>query len=287
MYGSGTGFTDELQPGALTVNGNVGVGPGGDSLLGGSGVDVSGQLIYSDAISSGNFTAQGGPISINGSTFNLSGTTADQIANGLAAGQLVQNSSIALQTETDLQSLYASVKGLSATAGAPSGNLSSTLTWNGSAGNNVASLTSFNYKSGDTLTLDGGASSYFIFNISGGWSMSAGAKIILGANVSPDHVLFNLLQSADGGTGVDVTANGSATGEGVILALDRDITFDTPSGGWTGRLFSDSGNTIHLFSEATINQPVVVPEATTLISGALLLLPFAASALRNLRSRTS
>jgi hypothetical protein len=287
VYGFGTGFTDQLQPGALTVNGNVGVGPGGNSILGGSGVKISGQLIYSDSISSGNFSASGGPISINGSTFNLAGTTANQIANGLAAGQLVQSSSIASQTKTDLQNLYGSVKALSATAGAPSGALSSSFTWSGSGGNNVATLSSFGYSAGDTLTLNGTASDYFIFDISGGWSMSSGANIVLGANVSPDHVLFNLLQTADGGTGADVTASGSATGLGVILALDRNITFDTPGGGWTGRLFSDTDKTIHLFSEATINQPVVVPEATTFIAGALLLLPLGASTLRILRRKAT
>ncbi len=34
VYGFGTAFTDNLQPGALTVNGNVGVGPGGDATWG-------------------------------------------------------------------------------------------------------------------------------------------------------------------------------------------------------------------------------------------------------------
>jgi hypothetical protein len=272
VYGFGTGFTDELQPGALTVNGNVGVGPGGDSTLGGANVAISGQLIYSDPITTTTFAASGGPISIHGSTFNLSGSTSTQIANGLAAGQLVQNSSIALQTKTDLQNLYASVKGLSATAGAPSGALSSSFTWNGNGGNNVASISSFGYSSGDTLTLNGTASDYFIFNITGGWSMSGSAHIALGPNVSPDHVLFNLLQSADGGTGTDVTASGSSVGEGVILALDRNITFDTPGGDWTGRLFSDSSQTIHLFSEATVNQPVPEPGTASLVVVGLIAL---------------
>jgi hypothetical protein len=288
VYGFGSGFTDQLQPGAVTVNGNVGVGPGGNSILGGANVVISGQLIYSDPITSANFSASGGPIKINGSAFNLAGSTTTQIANGLAAGQLVQNSSMASQTKTDLQTLYSSVAGLSATAGAPSGALASSLTWNGSGGNNVASLSSFGYSSGDTLTLNGSASDYFIFNISGGWSMSGSANIVLGANVSPDHVLFNLLETANGGTGADVTASGSSTGFGVILALDRNITFDLPGGDWTGRLFSDTDKTIHLFSEATINQPVLpVPEATTFIAGALLLLPLGASTLRILRRKAT
>jgi hypothetical protein len=271
VYGFGTGFTDQLQPGALTVNGNVGVGPGGDSLLGGAGVVISGQLVYSGTISAANFSASGGPITINGSTFNLSGTTATQIANGLAAGQLLQNNPVALQTMTDLENLYTSVKGLSVTAGAPSGALTSDFLWNGNGGDNVASLTSFGYSSGDTLTLNGSASDYFVFNISGGWSMSGDAEIILGANVNPDHVLFNMLKTADGGTGADATASGGSVGFGVILGLDRNITFDTPSGGWTGRLFSDSDKTIHLFSHATINQPNPgpVPEPGTASLAAL------------------
>ncbi len=233
---------------------------------------IGGQLMYSDPITSGNFSASGGPISIHGGSFDLSGTTATQIGNGLAAGQLVQNSSMALQTTTDLQNLYTSVAGRSATAGAPAGALASAFTWDGSGGNNVVRLTSFGYGSGDTLTLNGTASDYFIFDISGGWSMSSGAQIVLGANVSPDHVLFNLLKAADGGSGADVTASGSSIGQGVILALDRNIAVDTPGGEWTGRLFSDSGRTIHLFSEATIIQPVPEPGTAALAALGLVAL---------------
>src|SRR5207248_1915932 len=127
VYGFGPSFTDQLQPGALTVNGNVGVGHGGDATLGGANVVISGQLIYADPITSSNFSASGGPISIHGSTFNLSGTTSQQIANGIAAGQLVVNSAIAGTTgaEQDLKNLYAAVKGLSATSGSPTGALAS------------------------------------------------------------------------------------------------------------------------------------------------------------------
>jgi hypothetical protein len=255
VYGFGTGFTDQLGVGPITVNGNVGVGPGGDSSLEGNNVVITGRLYYSStAIAGTNFSTSGGPWTINGSTQN-SGTDATNLANWKANGSIVDNSAIASNAKTDLLNLYAAAKVLSATAGAPTGSLSSDFTWTGNGGTNVATLTSFNYSSGDVLTLNGSANDEFILNISGGWNMSGSAEIVLGPNVSADHVLFNVLQSADGGTGVDIGASGSSLGYGILMALDRNITFDTPGGEWNGRLFSDTTKTLHLFSDATVNQP--------------------------------
>lgn len=282
VYGFGTSFTDELGVGPIHVNGNVGVGPGGDASLEGNTVVISGKLYYSDTATAGtNFSTSGGPWTINGSTQN-SGTDATNLANWKSNGSVVDNSSIATQAKTDLLSLYAAVKSLSPTAGAPSGNLTSDFSWTGSGGNNIASLTSFGYSAGDVLTLTGTASDTFIFNITGGWSMSGSAVIVLNG-ISADQVLFNMLQTADGGTGAAVTASGSSVGFGTIEALDRNITFDTPGGSWTGRLFSDTTKTIHLFSDATINQPPV-PEPSSL-SFALLALGAIATLSRRYRTR--
>ncbi len=63
--------------------------------------------------------------------------------------------------------------------------------------------------------------------------------------------------------------SGSFTGSGIILALDRNIIVDTPGGGWTGRLFSDDGKLINLFSHANVTQPSTpgspVPEPSSLL----------------------
>lgn len=91
---------------------------------------------------------------------------------------------------------------------------------------------------------------FLLLKVAGGFRFSNGLINLVG--VSPDHVLVDLLRTADGGTRADVLMSGGATGSGIVPALDRNITEDTPSGGWTGRFISDSDKTIHLFSEAKI-----------------------------------
>ena len=63
----------------------------------------------------------------------------------------------------------------------------------------------------------------------------------------PDQVLFDMLETANGGLGTGVTQSGSANGQGIILALDRDITM--MGNPFAGRLSSDTDETIPLFSE--------------------------------------
>src|SRR5262249_14354940 len=147
--------------------------------------------------------------------------------------------------------LYNSVEGLSATTGSPTGSLTSSFTWTGDAGMNVARLSSFNYGAGATLTIKGNSSDLFVIDIAGGWSMGAGARIVLDG-VDSDQVLFNMLKTADGGSSRSVGASGNMAGSGILLALNRDVTFSAPGGSWTGRIF-DSGKSIRLFSGVTIN----------------------------------
>jgi hypothetical protein len=92
-------------------------------------------------------------------------------------------------------------------------------------------------------------------------------------DASPDQVLFDMLQTADGGLGTGVTQSGSANGQGIILALDRDFTM--MGNPFTGRLFSDTVETIPLFSELTINQattqaPVPEPASILLLGSGLV-----------------
>jgi hypothetical protein len=201
------------------------------------------------------FSALGGSgASIDGSSFT--GT--------VSSPQFVQNSTAATQAETDLQTLNTSAvaAGLNPTPGSPTViNNRLSLTANGQY---VADLSSFSLSSGKILTLSGEASTTFIFDISGGWSMSGSGKIVLNG-ITPDEVLFNVT-----GTNQTVTASGSSVGSGILMALNSDITFDTPGGSWTGRLFSDGGHTITLFSEAKVIQPTggggptAVPEPSSL-----------------------
>lgn len=285
-YVYGTGSTLLISPTPVTVNGNVGVGHGGDANFHGSGLDITGQVKFADDITTSNFTSDVTSSTIFGQAYN------NNIPQSEAKGQLVPLDSNALSAATALDNLYAFAKVQTATAGSPSGNdvNGNSFTWNGNAGENVASLTNVNLSSGKTLTLVGSASSYFVLNVSGDWGMSGSGSIVLKdtsgrvfgqagyTGPSPDNVLFNVLKTADGGTGADIGASGSAMGFGILLAPDRNITFDTPGGSWTGRLFDDSGKTLNLFSEATINQPTemiqAVPEPSTLISVGLGTLGF-------------
>src|SRR6266542_1666081 len=61
IYGFGSAFTNQFSPGPITVNGNVGVGSGGDMTLHGSGQTITGMIYYADAI-------------VNGTNFNADGT---------------------------------------------------------------------------------------------------------------------------------------------------------------------------------------------------------------------
>src|SRR5205814_6049075 len=159
IYGSGATTSDQLTPGPLTVNGNVGVGAGGDlSLAGGQNVVIGGQIMYALAITTSNWgpTTHDGIVSIYGQDLDVKGSTeAADIADGLAANQLVQNSIPAANAAAAIASLYAAVEGLAATAGAPSGDLTGDFAWSGSTGNNVATLHSLNLGDGDVLTLTG------------------------------------------------------------------------------------------------------------------------------------
>lgn len=255
VFGFGTGSTVQLGQGPLTINGNVAVGQGADLTLGGSNVVVNGQIFYYDPIVSGTNTPGG--FSASGGPFSLNGSACSNTATCLGTGQVIQDSATVGQAQTDLLNLYASVKGLSATAGSPTGNLTGTFAWTGNGGTNVASLTNFDYKSGDTLTLNGGANDFFIFNITDNWNMSSGSDITLNG-VSSDHVLFNLLKTADGGGGEDIGQSGSANGKGIILALDRNVTMK--GNPWIGRIFTDSDKTTHLFSSFELNKPAQVPQ---------------------------
>src|SRR5437867_3138834 len=78
IYGSGSTTSDQLTPGPLTVNGNVGVGGSGDlSLAGGQNVVIGGQIMYSVAITTTNWgpITHDGIVSIHGQDLDVKGST--------------------------------------------------------------------------------------------------------------------------------------------------------------------------------------------------------------------
>jgi choice-of-anchor C domain-containing protein len=159
-------------------------------------------------------------------------------------------------------------------------------------------------------------------NIMGGWTVSAGSVDLIGSAWQPAEgsQSVDMAGTANGTiqqTITGVTANdwynltfymsGNYGGGSVIKTLDvtfgnttMGFTFDTTgitvaNMGWQLRsgLFQASGSSTDLiFTDtsgretawgAAIDNVSLVPEPTTLIAGALLLLPFGASTLRRLR----
>jgi len=268
VYTFGTGSTISIASGATDANihGNVGVGAGGDVTLPKNAVvNVSGQIFFSDAVTSSNFVVNG--TGVSATIDGMAACTSYATCN--AGGRVVASNSAATNAQTDEIAMYAAVKGLAVTNATLTGNWASSYTWTGNGGTNVADLTSLNLDTGDILTLNGTASDFFIINISGAFTGHHTGAVVLGANVSADHVLFNMLCTA-AHTGVcadDSPGSGTVsftenfTGAGIVLAPDRDITEDVASG-WTGRLISGSGKTVTI--KSPLNNQGLVPEPSTL-----------------------
>ena len=173
-----------------TITGDVGLGPysGGTAEK----ATIHGNF-YVDSTST---TSIHPDLIVTGSTFlnqNLSGAVADAFA-----------------ASNFFQSLAPTQ-----TYGAISGD----TTFTGGAGRNVFSLSSVNEQG--TITIVGSASSQFVFNISGGFTLNGGS-IVLSGGVTPDNILFNLNGPGDA---VNIYKPvGSAYG--IFLAPQRDIILD-------------------------------------------------------------
>ncbi|HEV3301892.1 MAG TPA: ice-binding family protein [Planctomycetaceae bacterium] len=99
-------------------------------------------------------------------------------------------------------------------------NPSQSVTFNGSAGQNVLKVTDLNLNNGN-FTIHGTANETFIIDVSGKFIVNGSANILLTGGVTADHVLFDIT-----GTGQDVSITGNTTSlvNGTILALSRNIS---------------------------------------------------------------
>lgn len=81
----------------------------------------------------------------------------------------------------------------------------------------VLRLTDFVLSSG-TLTLTGSASTAFIINVTGQFSLSSHSSIILAGGITWDSILFNVR-----GSGSTVTISGQSSVNGILMANNRTV----------------------------------------------------------------
>jgi hypothetical protein len=127
---------------------------------------------------------------------------------------------------------------------------------------------------GGTYNLHAGQ--IYIFNISGNFAPSTGASSLAILDSTPWDVLFNVhgnVQSSGG-------SSTFPTIDGIVLAHGQ---ISLTPGYVDGEIISDTS--INIASRGSVHGVTPVPEPTTFIAGALLLLPFAATAFSSRRKR--
>ena len=73
------------------------------------------------------------------------------------------------------------------------------------------------------LTLNGTATTNYVFNIDRYMSLAGGAKITLAGGLTPQNVLYNVNQNSINGVQYDVTLSGGSEARGIILATTRAV----------------------------------------------------------------
>ena len=207
------------------------------------------------------------PSRINGNVYVNSGATLT--GPGTVHGTVFTHQSLgAVQSQIDSAS--------SVLAGLAPNQTFSTLStaqaFTVSAGNvHVVNVGTLNLNNAN-ITLSGGG--YLVINVSHGFDLTGTASILAS---NPSHVFINY----DGTSGSFNTHVGD-TVDGYVFDTTVMATLD---GSWDGGLYG-AQNEIELLSGATVTSApptVPVPEPSTIISGALLLVPLGISSLRALR----
>ncbi len=136
--------------------------------------------------------------------------------NAIATDALAASSFWASQTSMSLTSgQIASMDG--------DGGLTLTGTTGGA---NVFDFTNGNFNlNGEDLTLTGEAGDFFVFNIPAEreFKVNSGARIVLGGDIEPEEVLFNVLGFVGGGSSDDALIQSGSTFRGTLLAPGRNV----------------------------------------------------------------
>ena len=231
---NGANVTINLSSGPLMVNGNVGVG--NNSTLNFSSGTVDGNV---DLAASATLNKSGGTTFINGNTnqpvdFSPINTAVNNEVSLLNSLAPTQTFSLGIQNPT-------------------------TITGNG--GQNVISVGGNNgiHLSGGALTLSGGPSDTFVFQItSGNFALSGDTNIVLSGGVTPNHVFWDIE-----GSGGQVQTSGNSNTAGIFLAPNEAIQIN----GGTHNSEFISGVNLSFQSNPVVNQVVPEPNSSLLFIG--------------------
>jgi len=216
LAGAGTITLGEAANYALLTSGGGGFSFNGPGAINGDvGIGVGGKY---------NFAS---PAVINGTMFLGTGVTGTNsgvtISGGIQTSATI--SANLTQAISDANTAATNAAALTATGTVPGNtivvtNPSNSVTFNGSAGQNVLDVTDINLNNGN-FTINGTSSETFIINVSGKFIDNGSASILLTGGVTAADVLFNIE-----GTGQDVaiTGNAGTVENGTILAPSRNIS---------------------------------------------------------------
>jgi len=172
-------------------------------------------------------------------------------------GQIIQNSPLVPQANTDARNASTIAAGFAATNNTT--NVRSNTTLTGGAGINVVNLTDV-ILNGANLTLIAPAGGSWVLNVTGDFILN-GSSVLLGGGLTSNDVLINVL-----GAGSDVHTTGGGNRSvinGTVLSVDRSIKLSP--GLVNGRIIS-GGDVIQIVSGAKVLAPPPnVPEPTTLL----------------------
>lgn len=261
--------------GGSTISGNIGLG---DENGGTPQLDLNNPAVINGNVNfAGTANVQNSSATLNGLVGSDTAGVSSSVSAVTTALTTVNNLSSQFAGDTGAQSVAIALAGTGGTQmiTASGGTLIS--------GTYVYNVSSMSFNNGNTLIISGSANQYVVLNFN--FSTHFAGTIELTGGITSDQVLFNIIggNNLTGGNTLQFAANG-ATQEGTFLDPNGTITMNSVH--LDGRVFGGDDSNMQIQSGGTVAappSPAPVPEASTIISGALMLVPLGLGALRALR----